>query len=103
LAQRKAIRVFKFTDQSWYPSYKLASYKLDGYYKGLADRLLVEVSFLQLTDGDWRVCVWGADDFGKEKDFPVKDRQAAWDLFVKVISQESVNVEYLKDLGFKNV
>lgn len=30
----------------------------------------VTVSFLQLSDGKYRVCVWGGDDFGLEKDFP---------------------------------
>jgi hypothetical protein len=29
----------------------------------------VTASMLMLIDGNWRVCFWGEDDFGIEKDF----------------------------------
>lgn len=67
---------------------------------------LVEVSFIELeqTHPDdlllWRVCAWGDDDMGLEKDFD--NRYDAWRCFVKVISMEFVDQQALKDLGFQS-
>jgi hypothetical protein len=33
----------------------------------------VRVSLIHLTDGLWRVCVWGNDDFGLDYDQPSKN------------------------------
>lgn len=42
----------------------------------------VRVFLLRLSTGQWRVCVWGDDDFGLERDF--KDRGEAKGLFRKI-------------------
>ena len=108
----KRIDIFKPTTHDWAPSYK-------------ADKhvgLLVRVSLMtdmvmgkfnkgKITEGRiWhRVCVWGADDFGMEKDFeqgkdltPDPSREQALDCFLSVISLERVNPSDLRALGFVN-
>lgn len=90
------VRVMKKTTCDWYPPYRL-----DGPYRG-KPLDLVEVSFLELSDNSWRVCIWGADDTGKEKDFLPEQREDAWQTFVLVISQDAVNPGWLADNGFIN-
>lgn len=89
--------VFKLTDDDWYPSYYLGNY-----YCGQApgDVLLVEVSFLQLMDGCFRVCVWGNDDLGMELDFMPYEHPEAEQMFHQVIALDRVNKQTLTDLGF---
>lgn len=65
------------TNENWYPT-------KDGQ---------VRVSFMALTDGKWRVAVWGDDDFGLERDFPHTERQEAqalFDLLVDFTTQEEM-------------
>ena len=45
----------------------------------------VRASLIRLSTCEWRVCVWGGDDFGLEKDFPSVDRQAAKKLYKKLV------------------
>jgi hypothetical protein len=49
-----------------------------------------------LSDGNWRVCVWGADDDGMERDFADKDE--AFDVYWSLISP--ISHDFLKTLGF---
>jgi hypothetical protein len=58
---------------------------------------LVRVSFMPLlTGGKWRVCVWGADDLGMERDFETRlPALECYQNLPKVLSQKM-----LKDLGF---
>ena len=95
---RKRIRisVFKPTNDDWYPSYQI-----EGYWKGIPGQLLVEVSFLELLDGQWRVCIWGADDCGYEQDFT--DQGAAYEMFEHVVFQEHVDKEWLIAIHFVHV
>ncbi len=53
------LRKSKFlpTIDDWYPNHP---------------RDTVECSLLELRDGKFRVCVWGADDYGVERDFLVQ-------------------------------
>jgi hypothetical protein len=44
----------------------------------------VHVTFMLLTNNDWRVCVWGGDDLGMERDFKHTARQEAKELFEKL-------------------
>jgi hypothetical protein len=81
------VDAFKRTSDEWYPNY----------------HELVKVSFCQTgpyppENGDWRVCAWGNDDFGMEKDF--RDREEAWACFLAVISLNDVTVDRLRELGF---
>lgn len=49
------------SNEDWYPT------REDG---------TIDVSLLELTNGKWRVCCWGHDDFGLERDFPTKEEAA---------------------------
>lgn len=85
--------VFKRTDEDWYPCYKLDSGR----------ESLVEVIFTQTGPnpplvGQWRVCVWGNDDHGMERDFD--DETLAWSVFLQVIGWPVVRHQPLRDLGF---
>lgn len=83
------IDVYKDTQDDWYPSFRLN------------DRHdLVRCSFFPLGDGLWRVCVWGNDDAGVERDFDNKDQaKAVWDA---VLRMEHVNRDLLEALHFQN-
>lgn len=81
----KPVRVFKKTEDDWFPSF---------------DGDLVEVSFLRIWDGTWRVCAWGKDDFGLERDFAASQEAEAWNVFLQVIGMENVNQSSLQSLGF---
>ena len=73
------IEVYKRTNDWWYPSYKLPQTDL------------VQVSFMKLDSpgpDTWRVCAWGDDDYGFEKDFT--NEKEALDCFMDVIGLECV-------------
>ena len=96
------INVFKRTDDSLYPSYQL--YSGNGDDDETRNMMLVEVTFMKLADDQiaddkcWRVCVWGDDDCGMEKDYISYNN--AWDDFVAILQMEMVNMEKLRELGF---
>ena len=95
----KPVNVFKRTTDDWYPPYRLRD-----------DGNLVEVSFMQLaaayenSEGDtipeqWRVCCWGHDDMGLEKDY--SSESEAWATFVQIIGWGYVNQDQLiSEFGF---
>ena len=91
------VSVFKQTIDDWYGNYKIVG------DKRVSD--LVEVIFTQtgpnpkLHQGEYRVCVWGNDDCGMEKDFE-DDEELAWNCFLQVIGMVSVTKNSLKILGF---
>jgi hypothetical protein len=89
--------VFKFTTEDWHPSYKL-----DGRYRGKQGLLLLEVSLLKLpSTKEWRVCVWGSDDFGMERDYARCDKKQAIEMFLAVIAEEVVSEVFLKANKFQ--
>ncbi len=84
--------VFKKTSDDWHPPYS-ASYGMT----------LVRVSLIKLItlphhEHHWRVCVWGMDDCGMEKDFV--GETGAWACFLEVIGLEDVTMVALKARGF---
>ena len=92
--QKKAAREFKYdrhtripTSDDWYPT---AS---DG---------TVRVSYLLLINGEWRVCVWGDDDFGLERDFPANEKIKAKRIYEKLIGCSILTQEFCKSLGMYN-
>jgi hypothetical protein len=97
---RARIRVFKFTDDDWYGNHKLT----EAYPIYNNRTRLVTVSLLTLVSNPnqtyTRVCVWGNDDYGLEKDFD--NRPEAEAMFMLVISQDAVNQKWLKSKGFIN-
>ncbi len=85
--------VFKRTTDDWYPAYVIKNDQ--------RVNKLVEVSLLKFAlDKGYRVCVWGADDYGLEKDYPIEDQEEAKTIFLKVIGLEDVTQNILKDMGF---
>jgi len=68
--------------------------------------LLVEVSFLQFIttplnpDPGYRVCVWGNDDCGMERDYLSTEFDDAEQMFHEVIAMERVNKSALEEWGF---
>lgn len=87
------MRVFKLTSDDWYPSYQLK-----GYHKGTKDPKMVEVSHLKLTNGQYRVCVWGADDCGM--DFDTNSGNKAFRVFMMILDWDVVTKAKLKEMGF---
>lgn len=87
--------VFKRTTDDWRPSYTL-----DIGIGTVCAQRLVEVSFCRIdeTGNSWRVCVWGEDDCGMEKDFD--DEKSAWCCFLEVIGMDYVNMTSLSTCGF---
>lgn len=49
------------------------------------ERHLVRVSFYELSPSKWRVCVWGSDDCGMERDFA--SRATAEQSYVALINR----------------
>jgi hypothetical protein len=95
-------RVFKQTKENWHPSYKL-----DGWYHGSQETYLVEVSLLKLGAYDskppqWRVCVWGGDDFGMERDYNYEDKAQAVRMFMAILAEDYVTQAFLKENKFVN-
>lgn len=82
--------VYCVTTDEWYGNYKI---KDDARVSDL-----VKVSFLKLSDGNFRCCVWGNDDFGLEFDHP--EEAVVWNLFLQVIGMAEVNQAPLRALGF---
>lgn len=88
------VEVFKLTHDNWYPSHYLK-----GWHQGVENQMLVKVSFMSLSDGQWRVCCWGNDDMGLERDFATEIE--AHTVFLQIIGWESVSQHRLKsELGF---
>lgn len=94
---KRGIHVFKLTNEDWYPSYSLKQY-----YRGNSEPLLVRVALFELPSGGWRVCVWGADDFGMERDYSgEKAEESARAMFNHVIALDYVRVQDLDANGFQ--
>lgn len=94
---------FVKTYENWHPSYKFEG---DTQLDGLEDKYLLRLSFgkiLHYTDKEYyRVCVWGQDDFGMEKDFSKDQYKEAEIVFMKILSQKYLSKGYLEQLGFQN-
>lgn len=65
------------SNEDWYPTKAGTWPGKDGF---------VRVSLIGYGDDHWRVCVWGGDDFGLEKDFPVGERSKAHDEFDRIVN-----------------
>jgi len=63
----------------------------------------VELSIINIgseSQPEYRVCVWGADDLGMEKDFSSTELKEAILLFEKLESEGMVSICMLSNLGF---
>jgi hypothetical protein len=59
---------------------------------------MVKVYLMDLTSGEWRVAVWGNDDYGLEFDFA--NEIDAKNMFYELALLECINAEILKQKGF---
>lgn len=98
--QNKFIR----TREDWYPSFRPSQRPNNPDYHNPLPFTALRVSMTQLfvsdthPDSVWRVCVWGADDFGMERD--VATPVTAQRLFNAI--QDFTTVADLKRMGFRN-
>lgn len=79
--------IYKQTTDDWFPCYVVED----------EGTQLVRIKFTH-TGSEWRVCAWGADDCGMERDFI--DKNEAWFCFLEVIRLEDVTKDCLKKRGF---
>ncbi len=88
----KRVEKMKFTDDDWCPSYE---------HNMVCVSLITDMKEFN-GEGVWhRVCVWGEDDCGMEKDFFGEDQRVdAENCFAKVINLQRVNRSDLKAMGF---
>ena len=93
----KRITVFKLTNDDWYPSYTIQEW-----YKGVRLQRMIELSQIELGyDKTWRVCAWGGDDFGLERDFVGEyAEQESSDIFILLLEKGQIDTKDLTDLGF---
>lgn len=100
MSSSKNIRIecFKKTSDDWYGNFKIAD---DVRHK---DKKYVHVSLLSLgPDAIYghRVCVWGNDDCGMEKDFIEEFTESqAWELYMDLCCQSVITKDYLISRGF---
>lgn len=94
------ISCFKKTDEDWFGNYKIEN---DMRHK---DEKYVHVSFFKLPklykeeeSVLFRVCVWGNDDLGMELDST--DELYLRQVYCDICLQETVNRDYLEQLGFQ--
>lgn len=87
-APLKRTEKFMKTTDDWCPSFKFENDPND----------YVKISKFKSIDGKmWRVCAWGDDDLGMERDF--KYMVEAEEVYNKIIKQDNVTFKYLKSLG----
>lgn len=90
------INVFKRTEDDWYGNYKIAN---DCRVSDLVDVMFTQTGpDPKLGLGEWRVCIWGNDDCGMERDFVLEGE--ALNMFYQVIGWEFVNKGALASNGF---
>jgi hypothetical protein len=87
------IDCFKPTLERWYSEFKIAS---DARHQ---NRSFVHVSFIgPMSNGFYRCCVWGNDDYGFE--FDHQNKEYVLSMYVTVCQMENVASDVLATLGF---
>ena len=90
---------YKEVSDDWHPNWKVTT-KV-GAPQGRFQADIVAVSMFALSPGftHWRVCVWGADDFGMEFDSVHEERvQERFDAIAN--HDGKIDRHFLEDLGF---
>ena len=90
LGKNKYITAYKPTNENWFPSYGALDSGDQSY--------LLSVSLIALNDGLFRVCVWGADDFGMELD--QVSRKKAIKLYISLMLMTTIRKSDLAEMGF---
>lgn len=90
---QREIKIIKPTEDDWYGNEILN-------IRGVSTKVVTCSLMLLLNQKTWRVCVWGNDDFGLEKDSESFDE--IYDLFMQILVLPYVNKQKLKDMGLYN-
>lgn len=62
--------------------------------------LLIRVSLLELMHPHgWRVCAWGNDDFGMERDYAPDQRDQALALYQQIVSTQMPTQAQMREWG----
>lgn len=88
------IDVFKETQDEWCPNFKF-DYDNSQNFVRLS---LLELEPYQNDPKLYRVCVWGADDDGMEKDYDTLDE--AYKIFAFLVAHKYIDKPVLKKMGF---
>ncbi len=59
----------------------------------------VRVTFTGLMGPMWRVCVWGEDDLGVERDYPDDQREQAWAMYESI--GDGITIDALLGMGLE--
>ena len=86
------------TNEDWCPTIDGNSISPNEEYCNPLPDPAVKVFMCQLTDGMWRVAVWGGDDFGLEIDLPKDCKNKAKEIYENII--DYTTQDQLKSLGF---
>lgn len=88
------------TNEDWYPSFRPLQ-KSDPWstfrWNNPLNNKAVYVMMTLLTDGTWRVAVWGADDCGMEVDLPHEIKGTAQSTFDSI--KDFSTKDFLKSIG----
>ena len=87
----KGLTIFKEVSEDWYGNYRIAD---DQRYFGK----YVSIKISKLFSGLFRVCVWGNDDLGMDRDFEIESEAIA--VFQQLIMVEDLTKQYLSNSGF---
>lgn len=87
------ISAFVEVKEDWYGNFRIAD---DRRFEASQ---LVRVSLILLSTPEWRVCVWGNDDFGLERDFLADQHEAAMNLYVQIVTSQFPTQKWLRSLG----
>ena len=88
------IDCFKQSSDDWHGNFRIAD---DKRHEG---KKFVHLSLMDLSTGQFRVCVWGNDDCGMERDFSGSDYPEALALYHAVASMTIVDRVTLQVMGF---
>lgn len=84
ISRRERSDTYRPTSDDWYPNC----------YDGT-----VKVSFIELSSQQWRVCVWGDDDMGMERDYPSDERDQAYSLYLRLVGCSDVTKALCRESG----
>lgn len=81
-------------NEDWYGNFRVSQ---DTRYDS---DLLIRVSLLELMHPHgWRVCVWGNDDFGMERDYAPDQRDQALALYQQIVSTPMPTQAQMREWG----
>ena len=85
---------FKKTKDCWNPNFPGNVVRVS---------IMLHLPTFNTKDESWhRVCVWGDDDTGMEKDFVHHEIEKAQKCFNQIMEMSNVDFQALEDIGFRS-